>query len=277
MSRWQVNGVGLNVVEAGAGWPLVLLHGFTGSALSWQSQIETFKATNRVIALDLLGHGSSDSPTDPQRYSLDRASDDLAGLLDELDLAKVALLGYSLGGRLALNFAVSYPHRVSRLILESASPGLATATERAERAQADATLADFIEREGLAAFVARWESLPLFDSQRTLPASVQAAQRRQRLANRPDGLANSLRGAGTGTQISLWQSLDTLAIPTLLLAGELDPKFVAIARQMHQHLPASRLEIVGGAGHTVHLEQPAAFEGLVLSFLQQEAQGKGKK
>jgi 2-succinyl-6-hydroxy-2,4-cyclohexadiene-1-carboxylate synthase len=268
-----VHGVTLHVEQRGAGshtaQTLVLLHGFTGSAASWGKHLDTFAAAGlRVIAFDLLGHGASSAPDDPQRYRMERCQEDICAALEILGVGsgEAILLGYSMGGRLALYLGFSGYFRA--LILESASPGLASASEREQRLASDERLAASIERDGIAAFVASWEQLPLFASQRALPAEVHEQLHCQRLQNRPDGLANSLRGMGTGIQPALHERLPALDLPVLLLAGELDSKFCAIARQMGQLLPRSSLEIVPGAGHTIHLEQSEQFDKRVLAFCQ---------
>ena len=221
----------------------------------------------RLIAPDLLGHGRAPAPADPTRYAMPHAAQDLAHLLDQLHLEKINLLGYSMGGRLALYFALHYPQRIHKLILESASPGLDTAVERHTRRQNDHTLADRLERDGLPAFVNFWESLPLWASQASLPSVKRDALRQQRLQNQPAGLANSLRGMGTGVQPSLWGKLAQLQKKTLLLAGALDSKFMAINQRMVALLPQAQLEIVPQAGHTIHLEQPQVYGQKVVGFL----------
>lgn len=246
---------------------LVLLHGFTGSTANWAHQQAVFAAHYRTIVVDLLGHGQTEAPADPARYSMEQSASDLAGLLTTIAPGPVNLLGYSMGGRLALYFAAHYPYLVQSLILESASPGLADDEARQERIHSDGELADAIEAGGMAAFVERWEKLPLFVTQQTLPPTVQSQLHEQRLQNRPQGLANSLRGMGTGRQPSLWEQLTTLSVPALLLAGELDQKFKVIAQQMATYLPKATVTIVPEAGHTIHLEQPQAFQEHVLNFL----------
>lgn len=246
---------------------LVLLHGFTGSTASWAVHRPIFASYYRTIVVDLLGHGQTAAPTDPARYTIEQSASDLAGLLTTIAPGPVNLLGYSMGGRLALYFALHYPYLVQHLMLESASPGLADAPAQQERIHSDEQLATAIETQGIAAFVERWEALPLFTSQRALPVSVQNTLREQRLRNRPQGLANSLRGMGTGVQPSLWDQLSALSAPTLLLAGELDQKFKVIANQMATYLPHATVVIVPDAGHTIHLEQPQAFQEHVLQFL----------
>jgi 2-succinyl-6-hydroxy-2,4-cyclohexadiene-1-carboxylate synthase len=256
----------LNVEVAGDGPSLLLLHGFTGSAAGWAPFVVQL-SDRRTLAVDLIGHGASDKPADPERYRMERCVADLLCVLDTLGVEHTDVLSYSMGGRLALHFCAAAPERVGRLVLESASPGLATAEEREARIVADEALACFIEEQGLEAFVDRWESQPLFASQAALPAAVRAAVRAERLRNDPVGLANSLRGMGTGRQGPLWQQLHAITTPTLLLTGELDRKFCAIGREMAAAIPAARLTVVPGAGHAVHLEQPCAFARAVREFL----------
>ncbi len=270
-NRIEVNGVHIGVIQSGTTAQhapvLVLLHGFTGSAASWEPLLNDLARSDlRIIALDLLGHGQSEAPEDPQRYSIEHCQADIIGLLEKLGIkqGEAILLGYSMGGRIALYCAFSYYFRA--LILESASPGLATVAERAQRRANDEALAELIEREGIEAFIAYWEQLPLFASQRNLPIECRNAQRAQRLNNRAHGLANSLRGVGTAVQPSLYQCLPELTLPVLLITGELDSKFCTIGQRMAQQLPQAQLQIVPDAGHTVHLEQPERFAALVQKF-----------
>lgn len=263
----NINGITFNVEQSGAGQPLLLLHGFTGSAATWTPLISALPPHFRTIAPDLIGHGRSASPPDAERYRMERCVADLLALLDALEIERVDVLGYSMGGRLALHLAAAAPDRVGALVLESSSPGIADAAERQARVAADEALADVIAREGLAAFVERWERLPLFASQASLSEETRARLHAQRLRNNPLGLANSLRGMGTGQQESLWDRLAALDVRTLLIAGTLDAKYRALAHQMAAALPNARAVIVPGAGHAVHLEQPQAFAKNVLEFL----------
>lgn len=252
---------------AGHGPPLILLHGFTGSLESWAPLLPALTRTHRVLTVDLPGHGRTRAPDSPAFHTMTATARGLAALFDHALGEPAHLLGYSMGGRLALYFALHYPDRVRSLLLESASPGLADGEERAARRQRDEALAARIEAEGVSAFVDFWERLPLFASQGRLPADVRARLRAQRLRNRPTGLANSLRGMGTGAQPSLWSRLGQVSAPTLLLVGGEDAKFRAIALQMARLLPRSQTVVFPGAGHTVHLERPRAFVGHVLPWL----------
>ena len=265
-----VNGVQMGFVRRGAPSnvpALVLLHGFTGSANSWGSLLDAFaNMGSQVIALDMLGHGQSSAPVDPERYSMEHCQADIIAALQQFGVApqQAILLGYSMGGRVALYTALSgYFHA---LILESASPGLLDPVERAQRQQSDNALADRIEREGIFAFIDYWQDIPLFASQQHMPPERRVAQRAQRLANTTIGLANSLRGLGTGVQPDLHDRLQELILPVLLIAGALDSKFCGIAHQMARQLPNSQVAIVPDAGHAVHLEQPEHFVALIQAF-----------
>jgi 2-succinyl-6-hydroxy-2,4-cyclohexadiene-1-carboxylate synthase len=256
----------------GAGSPLVLLHGFTGCHQNWNPHINVLATQFLVIVIDILGHGRSDSPPDESRYHMETVGADIISVLEGLVNEPVHLLGYSMGGRLALYLAVTYPERMRTLILESASPGLATAVERQARIERDRELADWIEQYGMEAFVNRWEQLPLWASQQHVPVAKRQALRQQRLQNNPVGLANSLRGMGTGVQPSLWSSVKRINLPILVLAGALDPKFVAIGRQLSAQMKDAQLKIIPDAGHTIHLERPSRFQHLVVSFLKEKTE-----
>ena len=266
MTLLDVNGVRLSVHARGVGPALLLLHGFTGSSATWTPHLAAFEGFT-TVAVDLLGHGGSDTPSTPSRYRMERCVDDLTSLLDHLEIERAAVLGYSMGGRIALQFALGAPDRLWALVLESASPGIEDAAEREDRVLSDNALANEIERDGIAAFADRWQTLPLFASQDRLPAAVREELRRQRLQNSPVGLANSLRGAGAGVAEPVLNRLGEIRIPTLLIAGALDQKYVALAHKMDEALPCARLHIVPEAGHTTHLEQPDAFDSVVREFL----------
>ena len=274
MPFFVVSGMKYHFETQGDGTPLLLLHGFTGSSSSWVEHVPVFAEYFRVITVDLPGHGLTDSPDNLKCYAMERSAADIVALVYELTgNTPFHLLGYSMGGRLALYIALHYAGRLHSLVLESASPGLATEAQQNERRERDNALAGRIESEGIETFVEYWERIPLFASQMRLPEAKRQRLHQQRLKNKPQGLANSLRGMGTGVQPSLWDHLSHLDMPVLLLAGELDPKFVGIAQQMYDLLPDATLALVPDAGHTVHLEQPALFQSVVLTFLRGDDAG----
>jgi len=216
-----------------------------------------------MIAVDLTGHGKSDAPDDAQRYSLNRFADDLRDILNSLGVSRAVILGYSMGGRAALRFGLLHPDRVAGLILESTSPGIEDPHERDRRMKSDIELADFIVREGIDAFVERWECLPLWASLARLQPSVLDRLHAQRLANRPHALANSLLGAGAATDPDVIGELPYIRTIVRIIAGELDQKYVDLGARMRTAIPQVEFDIVEGAGHMTHLERPDRFAELV--------------
>lgn len=262
------------VEVVGEGEPLLLLHGFTGSVTTWYPFVSEWKE-RKLVMVDIIGHGKTDCPDDIERYTVESVAIDLYELLKQLGIAKVHVLGYSMGGRLALTFAIRYPQCVKTLILESSSPGLKTEEERTARRQSDEALATMIEQHGVAAFVKKWEQLPLFATQKQLPLEQQENIRRERLSQSAKGLANSLRGMGTGNQPSWWEHLKSLSIPTLLLCGERDEKFCQLAAEMQERMSNAQLVKISCAGHAIHVEQPKIFAKIVNEFIEKGGKKNG--
>jgi 2-succinyl-6-hydroxy-2,4-cyclohexadiene-1-carboxylate synthase len=261
----------LHVEVDGGGPPLLLLHGFSGSARAWDDVRPLLREHARVIVPDLIGHGRSPAPDDPGRYTLEWCVRDLEHVLEALDVDQADVLGYSMGGRVALRLAVDAPARVRTLLLESASPGLDDAVARAQRQRADEQLALRLEEHGIERFVAEWERQPLLALAEHVAPAIRAAHHQQRLSNSPRGLANSLRGMGAGRQRPLWAALASLSMPTFVLVGEHDMRYRAIAQRMLTALPNGDLTVAPHAGHTVHLDQPDVFVRWTLSALSRAA------
>jgi 2-succinyl-6-hydroxy-2,4-cyclohexadiene-1-carboxylate synthase len=232
---------------------LVLLHGFTNTGASWDGVVAAVRARYRSLAPDIRGHGTASGATP---VSLESVIEDVAALTD----GPFTLAGYSMGGRLALHAAFALSPRVRRLVLIGASPGLPDTAERSARRQADERLADDIENSTIEAFAARWAQTPVLADQ---PAEVRVAGDADRRRNTPPGLAAALRGLGTGALPSLWERLPQLLIPVELIVGERDQKFRATAERMAAALPTAHLSVVAGAGHAVHLEDPAAVAAII--------------
>ncbi|WP_404453798.1 2-succinyl-6-hydroxy-2,4-cyclohexadiene-1-carboxylate synthase [Virgibacillus necropolis] len=248
----------------GKGEPVLLLHGFTGSTTTWGSLVSTLKTTFQVITIDLPGHGKTEVSS-PK--TMRDCCADIKAIIKQLGYEKVHLLGYSMGGRTALSFAMIYPELVQSLVLESASPGLEKEEDRKARIKKDQILTDRIRSDGLASFVNFWESIPLFESQKKLPDSVQRAIREERLSQHEEGLIMSLNHMGNGVQPSWWDELETLTLPVLLVVGVLDAKFVNLNKTMHNRIPQSNLVIVQEAGHAIHVEQSDFFGKIVSGFI----------
>jgi 2-succinyl-6-hydroxy-2,4-cyclohexadiene-1-carboxylate synthase len=246
---------------------LLMLHGFTGSRASFRHLKPLLAEWLRVIAVDLPGHGESPPPGARGEAGWRETLCSLGALLDELDLRDVDLFGYSQGARLALALALEERQRVRHLIVESGSPGLEDPVERSRRRGEDEALAQSIEREGIEAFVAKWEAQPLLAGLRRLPEAAQRELRERRLKCSASGLSGALRAFGLGAQPSLWPQLSGLELPVLALAGREDSKFVSLASRMCKELPRARLEVLSGAGHAPHLEASEAWAPVVASAL----------
>ena len=233
--------------------PLVLLHGFTQTRQSWRRTVAAVGGRYRALAPDLPGHGLA-----AERWPASFAA--CAAYVRALADGPCVVAGYSMGGRIALYTALALPGVVERLVLVGASPGIADPGEREARRRSDAALADRIEAIGVEAFAAEWGAQPLFAGQ---DERVAAAAHADRLRNTGSGLAAALRGLGTGVMPPLWGRLGELSIPVILVVGERDAKFRAIAERMAAALPDARVEVVAGAGHAVQLERPEAVAALV--------------
>jgi 2-succinyl-6-hydroxy-2,4-cyclohexadiene-1-carboxylate synthase len=253
--------------DKGNGLPIVFLHGFTGDSRDWVDFAKRVVIDRPWVAIDLLGHGKTGVPVSSSRAHMREQVAILEAVFDYLDIPSVVLLGYSMGGRVALAYTISLPTRVAGLILESASPGLKTEQERASRRADDAKLATQILELGIAAFIEKWENTPLFSSQKRLSLEILQHQRDIRTSQKAIGLANSLRGMGTGSQPSLWSELHHVQTPLLLLSGEYDTKFTQLAVSMQNEIHHAKHVIIKGAGHNVHLESPHAFWVLVRRFM----------
>ncbi len=197
---------------------------------------------------------------------MEEAARSLVGLLDELGVGRTPVVGYSMGGRLALYFALRHQKICSGIFLESASPGLNKASERAARRRADEEKALRLESEDFEEFLRDWYRQPIFASlardEELLRKTIES--RRQ---NEPEELARSLRSMGTGSQPTLW-GLAGLTVPTMAVAGELDVKFVGIGRRMEAESPMVSFVSVSGVGHNVHVESPDAYTDLLQGFLE---------
>lgn len=263
--RVAVGGVTLAVETSGRGPACLVLHGFTGSARAMRPLTDGLDAA--LVVPDLIGHGETDAPTEVGPYRMEAIVAQLHGVLDALAIDEAVVVGYSFGARVGLSFAVAHPERVRHLVTIGGTAGLADADEAAARRRSDEALAADIEDHGVETFVDRWEQAPIFASQHELPDHVRATIRAGRLANRAVGLANSLRGAGTGAMPPVWEALPTLSVAYTVAAGARDEKFVAIGRRMVELAPHALLEIVAGAGHAAHIESPAACQAIVQQAL----------
>jgi len=265
----DVGGYRLHTVTEGRGPALLLLHGFTGSTDTLAATAAALRRDFCTIRVDLPGHGRSDAPQELEPYTMESCVEALCRVLDALEIERTCVFGYSMGGRTALALSAAYADRVCAVAALGASAGIDDEGERAERVAQDEALASFILEDGLEAFVDRWMRHPLFETQQTLGEEFLATARAQRLTNEPQALALSLRGMGAGAQAPVGDTLSELDLPILLLAGMKDTQYCAAAIELGERLREAQIELIPGAGHAAHLENPEETHARIRSFFRQ--------
>jgi 2-succinyl-6-hydroxy-2,4-cyclohexadiene-1-carboxylate synthase len=234
----------------------VFVHGFAQTAGCVGPLGQALADGHELLAVDAPGH---DGSVRHARADLWRGAELLAATGGVANY-----VGYSMGGRLCLHAALAHPASVRRLVLIGATAGIEDARERDGRHDWDEQHARRLEEIGLDAFLAEWLAQPLFAG---LPTWARFDAERR--ANTVAGLAASLRHAGTGSMDPLWDRLDGLDCPVLVLSGEHDARYGELGERLAAGIgPNARHLVVAGAGHAVHLEQPEATAEAILAFLQ---------
>lgn len=253
----------------GQGNLIVALHGFTGDGSTMLPLLEACRAGRPAMAIDLIGHGASGSPESLEHYAMSSVVDQVLSLIGPHDPGTVHLLGYSMGGRVALSIAARAPWYFGSIITISSTPGIHEPAERTARYDNDQQRAEHLEAVGIDAFIDEWLDLPLF---RPYMDQLSDEERkdtvRQRVGNNVTGLANSLRGTGTGSMPPTWQTLPSIRSPILAIAGELDSKYVDIAERIAEAAPFGRCTIVPDTGHVTHRENCSAVAASIAAFLE---------
>ena len=242
--------------------PLILfLHGFMGNIHEFDEVVSLLNDDFNCLNIDLPGHGKTHVLGEDDCYTMANTADALIDLLDEFKVKQCFLIGYSMGGRLALYLTIHFPNFFHKVILESASPGLSTEKEKLERVKRDGQiakkLARSIEKDDFRRFLDNWYNQPIFGNIKNHPRFEQMIE--NRLQNNPLELVKSLRLMGTGVQPSLWKDLKYNQNPLLLLVGENDKKFIDINRKITEVNELCDLKIIHNAAHNIHLENTAVF------------------
>jgi 2-succinyl-6-hydroxy-2,4-cyclohexadiene-1-carboxylate synthase len=238
-----------------------MAHGFTQTGRVWAGMDDVLARHYEVVTVDMPGHGRS---TDIRATLVDGA------LLLGAAGGRGAYLGYSMGARFCLHLALARPHLVDSLVLISGTAGIDDAGQRLDRCRSDGAMADRLDpptadqaAEPIAQFLRAWMANPMFDG-----LGAEADGLADRLTNSGPGLASSLRQAGTGTQLPLWEKLGRLTMPVLIVCGERDEKFTALGRRMAVAIGANAtVAVVAGASHAPHLHSPEVVAGLVRTHL----------
>ncbi len=245
---------------------LVLLHGFLGSGESFQELIPNLKAFCNPITIDLLGHGETEGAEMHYRFSTKEQVADVNKLISEQLPTPLFLLGYSMGGRLALQLAIQRPDLYKGLILESTTFGIESKQERQARQELDATRADSI-MGNFEQFLESWKTMPMFNAS---PQNTEKEAQHFKIqqAQNPLWMNNSLLGFGTGSMPCVKDKLTNIPTQVQLLAGAKDFKFVGIMNAMLKDLNDGQLDVIKDSGHRVHLDQPEAYISVIRDFIE---------
>jgi len=246
--------------------PLLFLHGFLGSSSEWLPFIEALSVRFLCISIDLPGHGEAVLENFNTAMDLYSLSQKLHQILSPVINTPYSILGYSLGGRLALRHALDFPHCINRLILESASPGIDDPKLRQLRTIKDEERAQMIEKEGMKLFLEYWYKMPLFASLQQRPALLEEILAARTMTNSLCAAA-LIRSASPGREPSMWTALSSLTCPLLLVGGALDLQYVEILTRVAASVPYSTLKLLDEAGHAPHLEVPERFLAVIQEFL----------
>jgi len=267
----KYSGIQLNIEtiinDENSGDSVFFLHGFTGCAIDWVPVVSSLNKKFNYYLIDLVGHGKSDSPTEKHYYSIDSIVNQLKKIILGISNSKIVLAGYSMGGRIALNFALQNLSMLKGLIIESSTWGISRENLRKERILQDEKLAEFIENNPIDKFIDYWMNIDLLNTQRRFSNERLNQIREHKLENNKTGLANTLRCSGTGSMKPLYNNLKDIPVKTLLISGELDTKFTDINAEMVKLFPNAEHRIIKNAGHNTHLEEPHRFITEINNFL----------
>lgn len=251
MTTANVNGIDLYYEDNGSGFPVVMTHGYGSTSAMWQGQIQPLTERYRLITWDMRGHGSTDSPEEQSSYSEAHTVEDLAALLRHLGIEQAVIGGLSLGGYMSLAFNLAYPEMVKALILCDTGPGYRNPKSREGWNETAFKRAERFEEMGLDALGRSPE--------------VESVRNRHRSAA---GLARAARGMLAQFDSRVIESLESVTVPTLIIVGANDTPFLAGTDYMASKIPNAKKVVIPDAGHAANIDQPAAFNEAVLSFLE---------
>jgi pimeloyl-ACP methyl ester carboxylesterase len=227
--------------------PMLLSHGFSAGGQMWERNLDALCRDRQVMTWDMRGHARSDSPAEPEGYGVEQSVGDMLALLDAVNAHTAVLCGMSLGGYLSLAFHARHLQRVAALILVDTGPGFRRHEPRREWNAFAETTAARLERDGLAA----------------LPSNPEVASHRDAI-----GLAHTARNVMAQRDARVIESLERVAVPTMVVVGALDANFLSAADYMAARIPGARKVVLEGAGHAANIEAADAFNAAVCDFLE---------
>jgi 2-succinyl-6-hydroxy-2,4-cyclohexadiene-1-carboxylate synthase len=249
---------------------VLFIHGFTGNSEEWLPIIEQLPETFNYVAIDLIGHGKSDKPVNLIYYTTESIVDQIKFIKDKLSpYNPIILIGYSMGGRVALSFAATYPKEIKGLILESSSAGIKNESERKKKYEEDLKLIDFINNHTMEEFIELWYDQEMFNTQRRFSNDKIKKLHKKKYNNSKIGMMNILKGFSTGIMPPLHDKLKSIPVKTILISGELDTKYTFINSRIARGFKKAKHKVVKNSGHNTHLEAPQRFIEIVTNYLNQ--------
>jgi pimeloyl-ACP methyl ester carboxylesterase len=261
----NANGVDIHFRDVGEGFPIVLIHGYTGNSRNWALTAPALAERFRVISVDLRGHGLSAKPVSEDAYALEAMASDVYELLKNLEVSEYALVGHSMGGMVSQELILKHPEMVRALALVDTAAEVPKGLLHDERRKQRQRLVEIAAEEGMeAVFEEQLRVTPIPEAFQSNPQFIETWREQFLLTSREAYIACA---NGMSSRRSLLRELSAIAVPTLVICGEMDEPFLDPSRQMHEAISGSELVIIPGAGHGPQMETPAEFNRLLLGFL----------
>lgn len=275
MPHVRANGINLYYEERGEGTPVIFVHEFAGDSVSWHLQMRHFARRYRCIAYNARGYPPSDVPDDLAAYSQDHAVGDLLGLMDSLGIERAHIVGLSMGGYATLHFGIRHPERALSLVVAGAGYGSGDEDREAYVRDIEAT-ADRFKRDGMGVMSEVYTRGPTRVQFIDKDSLGWEEFRGQFAAQSALGHALTLQGVQLTrpTIFELEAGMASLTVPTLIVIGDEDEPCLEPGLFMKQRIRSSGLVVLPRTGHTLNLEEPAAFNRAVDEFLATVEQGR---
>jgi len=265
MPNAKVNGIEVHYRETGEGFPVVLVHGYTGNSRNWALTAPPLAERFRVISLDLRGHGLSAKPSGEDDYALETMASDVYELLNSLGISECALVGHSMGGMVSQLLILEHPEVVRALVLVDTAGEVPKGLLYDERRKQRQRLVELARTDGLeAVFEEQLKVTPIPDAIKANPQYIDVWRQQFLMTSREAYIACA---NGMSSRLSLLGDLSAVAVPTLIVCGEHDEPFLEPSRDMHKAIPASEMIIIAGAGHGPQMETPGEFNRVLMGFL----------
>ena len=261
------DGVKLYYEETGTGTPVIFVHEFAGDHRSWEPQVRHFSRAYRCITYNARGYPPSDVPMDGERYSQERARDDIRAVLDGLKIDKAHVVGLSMGGFATLHFGITHGARARSLVIAGCGYGAAP-EKRAQFAEEAEASAKRFDELGMAKAS---EAYALGPTRVQLQNKDPRGWREfadQMAEHSSEGSARTMRGVQK-RRPSLYDLVDkikTIAVPTLVMTGDEDWPCLEPGLLMKRTIPTAALVVMPNCGHAINLEEPAAFNAHLAEF-----------